>query len=293
MTRFRTKVSIKEAFVEETSVKFSAVKMLQKIAKIFILFHLLDILHLHASPTNQAANQPEEFIIGGENAANEFTNVCLIVSLLETSTDHGYLFSGVLISPSHVLTAGQAAHGYHRWKVGLGHVNRLLMHFYVSQNATVHPNFNPVNLNNNLAIIQLTESVAANIATPIVMAPVDLMPAMQYIYFGYGSTNPTTPDAVPYVLQQAFTTLLPVNQCQIVYGNQLVTEASWCAQGSLTTSLCFGDQGGPLLHFLDRFLVGIASFWMPPCNSGHPNVFVRVSHYRDWINQEIQSAADP
>ena len=44
-----------------------------------------------------------------------------------------------------------------------------------------------------------------------------------------------------------------------------------------------GDSGGPLAH-ADGHLVGITSFGSSRgCETGSPDVFTRVSHFKDWI----------
>ena len=48
-------------------------------------------------------------------------------------------------------------------------------------------------------------------------------------------------------------------------------------------SIFQGDSGGPLTH-ADGHLVGITSFGSSRgCETGSPDVFTRVSHFKDWI----------
>uniref|UniRef100_A0A1B0GKR8 Putative trypsin n=1 Tax=Lutzomyia longipalpis TaxID=7200 RepID=A0A1B0GKR8_LUTLO len=156
------------------------------------------------------------------------------------------------------------------------------MNFHDANDVTIHPNYNPTNLHNNLAILHLVQQVPY---TPVQLPPENPGPSPVYLYYGFGTTNPNNNDALPNILQQAQTIELPVPECQRYFGNQLVTNASWCCAAAFNMGLCNGDQGGPLLHFHNHHLVGIASFWMTPCNSGFPNVFVRISHYVEWIRQ--------
>uniref|UniRef100_A0AAG5DEY6 Peptidase S1 domain-containing protein n=1 Tax=Anopheles atroparvus TaxID=41427 RepID=A0AAG5DEY6_ANOAO len=62
-----------------------------------------------------------------------------------------------------------------------------------------------------------------------------------------------------------------------------------CMSGAGGRSPCFGDSGGPLTVSIDAgrsLLVGITSFGAAiGCAAGYPSVFVRVSYYRDWIQQ--------
>ena len=46
-----------------------------------------------------------------------------------------------------------------------------------------------------------------------------------------------------------------------------------------------GDSGGPLVQE-DGSLIGIVS-WGVPCGQGMPDIFTKVSEYKDWIDSEI------
>lgn len=55
-------------------------------------------------------------------------------------------------------------------------------------------------------------------------------------------------------------------------------------------SACNGDSGGPLAQ--DGTLVGIVSWGYVPCASvGAPAVFTEVSHFVDWLDQNIAKHA--
>jgi HGF/MSP/plasminogen-like protein len=53
---------------------------------------------------------------------------------------------------------------------------------------------------------------------------------------------------------------------------------------------CNGDSGGPLVCPYDRrfTLFGITSWGRGCGTSNKPGVYVRISHYRDWIEQKIR-----
>ncbi|GAB0091179.1 hypothetical protein DMENIID0001_059920 [Sergentomyia squamirostris] len=238
-----------------------------------------------AKLTYTSANLPDEFIVNG-GPYGHIGHVALIVSLINAPLEHGWLFTGSLISPQHILTVAQAAENFHRWHVGVGSQNRGDLTFFWAEHATIHPNFNSRNLNNNLALLHLTAAVPTELATPAVILPDNITPSLIHLFYGFGSTDPNSKDALPNTLHQGQAAEFPLAQCQAIFGNQLVTNTSWCSTPS-TYGLCYGDQGGPLVHFTQLYIVGIASFWMPPCASGRPNVFVRLSAYRDWIHGVI------
>ncbi|KAI5645487.1 trypsin domain-containing protein [Phthorimaea operculella] len=51
--------------------------------------------------------------------------------------------------------------------------------------------------------------------------------------------------------------------------------------------MCHGDSGGPLIRAENGMQVGVVS-WGVPCGRDAPDVFVRVSAYRDWILRHVQ-----
>ncbi|XP_050092600.1 uncharacterized protein LOC126575779 [Anopheles aquasalis] len=70
-----------------------------------------------------------------------------------------------------------------------------------------------------------------------------------------------------------------------------------CA-GDAQMDTCLGDSGGPLHVRLQHnykvtpFLVGVTSFGKP-CGQSHPGVYTRVSSYRRWIVETLQSNGAP
>jgi secreted trypsin-like serine protease len=53
----------------------------------------------------------------------------------------------------------------------------------------------------------------------------------------------------------------------------------------LKFAACMGDSGGPLVQD-DGSLIGIVS-WGVPCGQGMPDIFTKVSEYKDWIDSVI------
>lgn len=62
-----------------------------------------------------------------------------------------------------------------------------------------------------------------------------------------------------------------------------------CAySGRVGTGTCDGDSGGPLTH--DGKLIGIVSWILKKgesCADGHPDGYVRISTFNEWINKNI------
>lgn len=59
-----------------------------------------------------------------------------------------------------------------------------------------------------------------------------------------------------------------------------IHESSICTFTKVEQGICVGDSGGPLISGGEQ--IGVVS-WGVPCAQGIPDVYARVSSYRDWI----------
>ncbi|GAB0091180.1 hypothetical protein DMENIID0001_059930 [Sergentomyia squamirostris] len=160
------------------------------------------------------------------------------------------------------------------------------MHYYETTQNIIHPDYNPTNLNNNLAIIMLNVVVPPFVALPIQLPDADTTVTPMHRYYGFGITEPGNMNSVPNTLKHGFTAEYPLHECRQRFGGLLVNNNTWCGL-QFNTGLCHGDQGGPLMHFFENYIIGMASFWMEPCNGGTPDVFVRIEPYVNWIRTSI------
>jgi V8-like Glu-specific endopeptidase len=112
---------------------------------------------------------------------------------------------------------------------------------------------------------------------------------------GYGDMVPgTEPSPSPILLQTSLLTF-GMSRCQALYDGPLVDNPSggrivepaqhFCTWASGTGS-CGGDSGGPLLA-QNGLLVGITSFNLGCADDAYPNVEVRISAMRDFIQRGI------
>ena len=86
------------------------------------------------------------------------------------------------------------------------------------------------------------------------------------------------------------------NECEAMYRRagfvEYIPDIFLCAgKKEGETDSCEGDSGGPLVlkREDDRYLLaGIISWGIECAQPNQPGVYVRVSYFRDWINQIIQ-----
>lgn len=63
---------------------------------------------------------------------------------------------------------------------------------------------------------------------------------------------------------------------------EIIPDSTMCSLGSRAgQSTCNGDDGGPLVA--NGKLIGVMLVYNFPCGRGHPNLYLRVSAFTEWI----------
>jgi secreted trypsin-like serine protease len=161
----------------------------------------------------------------------------------------------------------------------------------------VHPDYNPSNLANDIALIFLdapVKSVPLVVMNRNASIPVSKNPsALRVIGLGVENINNSYFDSTytfPDQLMQAELNPLSVTACKKRYGSYSIGEKVLCAGGDGLASPCYGDSGGPLLMMKSSaekdVQVGIVS-WGTGCDPDSPGVFTRVSSFGQWIDVQI------
>jgi hypothetical protein len=157
----------------------------------------------------------------------------------------------------------------------------------------VHAGYEPDTQVNDIALLRLNAPVELNARVrTIPLATDDTLeqPGQNTTVTGWGLTKE---DGTPSdVLRQVNVPIVSNETCNESY-NGAVTEGMLCAglQGGGRDS-CQGDSGGPLVapdasgH---HRLVGIVSWGEGCAQETFYGVYTRVSHYADWITEELQS----
>ncbi|RZC40182.1 Trypsin domain containing protein, partial [Asbolus verrucosus] len=124
----------------------------------------------------------------------------------------------------------------------------------------LHPNFNPLTLENDIGLIKLRMPITFNKLPEIV-------------------------DELHYVYQVP----LSNEECRLTYGDQ-ITESMVCAGLNYNEGFCHGDTGAPLVRYTNGPIVthmGIASFISQNgCNTPEPSGYTRTFNYVDWIRNK-------
>lgn len=113
--------------------------------------------------------------------------------------------------------------------------------------------------------------------------------------FGWGQYTITGAETINHLFTVPTTTISD-QECLSKHtprNAQRLTDNKVCAVSGLGRGSCFGDQGGPLIAYIEEafnppvpHLIGIVS-WHASCAAGYPDVYERISPYLLWIRSYI------
>ncbi|XP_055334055.1 transmembrane protease serine 9-like [Paramacrobiotus metropolitanus] len=284
------------------------------------LIKWLQHLQIFASSQNR--------IVGGLDAPNGSASICWQVSVYIQSPALIALCGGVIIGTQTILTAGHCVAiptllttlaGYNAsdvtYTVTIG-AKSVAFDFnstfvypsvvdgcsrqYKVRSAIPHPEFSLDTLNNDIALLILSEPIDfrrhSACACTLCLSTQVPKPGDRCVASGFGlettdreDPNPPRPDIpLKYVLQ----TILPAENCSYALegedpNNLTNLDLFLCAGDIYGEGTCNGDSGGPLFCYDPRtrtqYLAGLTSFGAEECSDGRGNGFTKVNPYLPWI----------
>jgi hypothetical protein len=161
--------------------------------------------------------------------------------------------------------------------------------YYVSQ-VIVHEDFNNRTLDNDIALLKLSEPVNYTNATPIkLVSSIDaesgaIDPGVMSWVTGYGLIN-VSPATYPATLQKVQLPIVSNTQASVAWDDIPATDLM---AGYLNGNkdACMGDSGGPLVVPVSgrQKLAGLVSWGSSKCNTY--GAYTRVSDFQSWITAE-------
>lgn len=226
-------------------------------------------------------------IVGGNTVTRG--QVPYQVSLRTKMNQH--FCGGAILAQNWVLTAGHcvssrqagefiAVAGITSLREGNGHVVSKIF---------LHPEFKADNLLNDIAVVQTETAFVFNmIVQPANIGNEFIDEEMAASLTGWGQTS--YPGDLSDDLQGISMTTVSNEKCIAAHGSAEGTpdilETNICAVAANDTGACMGDSGSPLVA--GRQIIGLVS-WGVPCAKNLPDVFTRVSMYRDWVVETVVS----
>ncbi|XP_026730702.1 transmembrane protease serine 9-like [Trichoplusia ni] len=162
--------------------------------------------------------------------------------------------------------------------------------------VATHPNWNPLLIRNDVAIIYLPNAVQfSNLISPISLPSGALLSenfaGESAIASGFGRTSDTASITNNQFLSHVNLNVITNSVCSFAF--PLILDASHiCTSGIGGVGTCGGDSGGPLVITRDnnRYLIGVTSFGSAlGCTAGLPAAFSRVTSHIDFIQQHISN----
>ncbi|XP_017065266.1 chymotrypsin-1 [Drosophila eugracilis] len=150
------------------------------------------------------------------------------------------------------------------------------------ESVVVHSGY--YELKNNLAMLTLSSPLVFTdrIEAIEVAASGEDLPAQgsEVSVAGWGYTTDGTSS---YKIREIPLTVADDAVCQDAYSEH--NEDSFCLAHELKEGTCHGDGGSGAVYA--GKLIGLTNFVVGACGSRYPDVFVRLSSYYDWIQEQI------
>ncbi|XP_058446580.1 transmembrane protease serine 9-like [Malaya genurostris] len=160
----------------------------------------------------------------------------------------------------------------------------------------VHPNYNALTNNNDLAVIRVNTPFPAfhNTIEPAVLNTRVLADNTQCQYAGWGAaTNAANAPMVP-AQRMVPVPILTTASCNVAtVHNNRVLPTMICA-GSITAianTVCQGNNGGGL--YCNGELTGVLSFGLACGAANQPGVYIDIRQYRQWIETQFNRTDNP
>ncbi|KAK5640462.1 hypothetical protein RI129_011273 [Pyrocoelia pectoralis] len=194
-----------------------------------------------------------------------------------------HLCGGSIMDATTILTAAHCINpeyeGLYTVKVGTVLVNEGGDVYEVAE-ARVHPNYSTQHTKNDIAIVKLKSPIIFNEKVqPIALETEHVDGDVECVLTGWGYLQ--YPGTGSDELQQVDLKTVTNTECSTMLNSPYIDETQICTLTTVGEGSCHGDSGGPLVA--DK-QIGIVSFGIP-CAIGFPDVYTRVSAYKDWIEQ--------
>ena len=150
-----------------------------------------------------------------------------------------------------------------------------------------HENYSSVTLNNDISVVETAVAIVFTATVQPIPLGAALITSGVAVGSGWGQT--THPGSAAAELQFVSVNIITNADCR---SRLSTTQAARILDGTICSlspsgqGKCMGDSGGPLTH--NGQVIGAVS-WGVPCGGAAPDMYARISQYRDWMLNAIAS----
>lgn len=237
-----------------------------------------------------ASVRGEDQIVGG--TAAQIQDFPYQVSL-QYSTSH--ICGGSIIDHQHILTAAHCVNGRSPSQMGIraGSTQRASGGKLIGvTKVTQHPNFDTQTFRNDIAVLQLSESLEFGPTISTVNLPSSSeeipQPGVNCSVTGWGTLRQGEP-ALPSNLYVVSVNIVEHERCVKEYSEFLKVEDSMICAGvpGGGKDACQGDSGGPLVDQRTKKQVGIVTWGYGCGQPERPGVYTSTADFLAWIKGVI------
>ncbi|XP_050677519.1 brachyurin-like [Leptidea sinapis] len=274
---------------------------MRRIMLVYLYILVLLVISASSVCNNEHCSKIESRVIGGAQSERNSRPYQVALYMRVGTTGQLGFCGGALVDQQWVLTAAHCcfhdgnlvdniqvilgAHSlYDRYEHG-----RRIVH---ASEVHIHPDFQPDNFTNDLALLKLTNTIQLTDTIMTVRLPYLSISTFNFAgaagtLSGWGIAGPTVTFVSP-TLRSKTMTVITDQLCNSTFFSELPPNTV-CALAQFSGT-CKGDNGGPLTIFYndteEDILIGVASFVHESgCNDSMPSVFTRVSRFLQWISE--------
>ncbi|KAJ2951700.1 hypothetical protein O0L34_g13862 [Tuta absoluta] len=240
-------------------------------------------------------------IVGGKPA--DVGGVPYMVAITQGSFIKNFLCGASLLSQRSILTAAHCIDAVYSWgsllstlrvTVGTNRWESGGQTYTVARNVT-HPHYVSQVIKNDIGLLITTNNVIlSNVVVPVIPNFDIVGVGVEARAAGWGRIRFQGPGS-PVLLELVVSTIdgercsEEVAQAAITHNMilpHIEDHLELCVVHSVDHGMCHGDSGSALVRVDNGQQIGVVS-WGVPCAHGAPDMFVRLSSYRDWILQHL------
>lgn len=158
--------------------------------------------------------------------------------------------------------------------------------YYDVEKFIQHEDYNNPGYANDIALVKVKGTIEySEKVQPIKLSQKEVEDGAEVQLTGWGDTSGVG-SSYPDELKIIRLTAVSTEKCRKVFDNRDIHKSHLCTFTKAGEGACFADSGGPLVY--NNELVGVVNFGRPPCGSGFPDAYGKISYLYDWVMKHVK-----